>query len=93
MSEDGEYWYTKGYNPAAVKAVIVSGVIALASVIVPKLLNMLTAGPDGPVDWIPSYSWFVGCGAGFVAYVLFARAANVAGSGERPLALLGDSAR
>jgi NCS1 family nucleobase:cation symporter-1 len=84
MSESGEYWYSKGYNPAAVKAVILSGVISVGSVVIPKTMDIVT--------WLPSYSWFVGCGAGYVAYVLLARAANVAGSGERPLALIGDSA-
>lgn len=81
MSEEGEYWYSKGYNPAAVKAVIISGVISVGSVVLPKVADILT--------WLPSYSWFVGCAAGYVAYIVLARAQNVAGSGERPLELVG----
>ena len=75
LDEDGEYYYTKGYNPAAVKAVIVAGATSLASVIVPKLGDVLT--------WLPNYSWFIGCGAGFAAYYAFALAANVAGVADR----------
>ncbi|MCW2784056.1 MAG: nitrate reductase [Marmoricola sp.] len=77
MSPDGEYWYSNGYNPAAVKAVIASGVVSLGSVIIPKTMHIVT--------WLPSYSWFVGCGAGYLAYLVLARAANVAGSASRPL--------
>jgi NCS1 family nucleobase:cation symporter-1 len=84
MSETGEYWYEKGYNPAAVKAVIIAGTVSCGSVIIPKVADVLT--------WLPTYSWFVGCGAGYVLYVLLARAQNVAGSGDRPLSLAGVAA-
>jgi NCS1 family nucleobase:cation symporter-1 len=65
LEDDGEYFYTRGYNPAAVKAVAVSGVLAILSVVVPKLGDVLT--------WLPDYSWFLGCGLGFATYLLFAR--------------------
>ena len=78
MEPDGEYWYTNGYNYAAVKAVIVSGVISFSSVIIPKLGHVW----DGPYS-ITKYSWFIGCLAGFVAYYAFAKAANVAGCNEK----------
>ncbi|MFT4286474.1 NCS1 family nucleobase:cation symporter-1 [Nocardioides sp.] len=84
LEEDGEYWYDKGYNPAAVKAVIVSGVISLGSVVVPKVFDI--------VSWLPTYSWFVGCAAGLVAYYFFAVAANVAGSGSRRAAAVAEAA-
>jgi NCS1 family nucleobase:cation symporter-1 len=84
MSEAGEYWYEKGYNPAAVKAVIIAGAVSCGSVIIPKVTDVLT--------WLPTYSWFVGCGAGYVLYILLARAQNVAGSGDRPLSLAGVAA-
>lgn len=71
----GEYHYKNGYNPAAIKAVVVSGVISLSSVIVPKV--------GGVLSWLPQYGWFVGCGCGFVAYYLIALRANVAGSADR----------
>jgi NCS1 family nucleobase:cation symporter-1 len=65
LEEDGEYWYSKGYNPAAVKAVVISGALAILSVVIPKLGDVLT--------WVPDYSWFLGCGLGFTSYLLFAR--------------------
>ncbi|KAA1400376.1 NCS1 family nucleobase:cation symporter-1 [Aeromicrobium ginsengisoli] len=84
MSESGEYWYTKGYNLAAVQAVIASGIISVGSVVVPKVFDVVT--------WLPAYSWFVGCAAGYVIYIVLARMQNVAGSGDRPLALIGETA-
>ena len=74
LDPKGSYFYSKGYNPAAIKAVIVAGGISLASVIIPKLGNVVT--------WLPHYGWFVGCGLGFGAYYLFAKRANVAGCAE-----------
>lgn len=79
LDADGEYYYAKGYNPAAIKAVIVAGAVSLASVIVPKVGDILS--------WVPQYSWFIGCGAGLVAYYAFALAANVAGVADRRAAL------
>ncbi|MBZ5740066.1 NCS1 family nucleobase:cation symporter-1 [Nocardioides mangrovi] len=78
MDEDGTYYYRKGYNMAAVQAVVVTGVIALASVIVPKEAGIL--------DWLPKYSWFVGCGLGFGVYLVLAR---WAGLGEPAEAVAG----
>jgi len=65
LEEDGEYWYSKGYNPAAVMAVALSGGLAILSVVIPKLGDVLT--------WVPDYSWFLGCGLGFASYLFFAR--------------------
>ena len=79
MSESGEYWYENGYNRSAVLAVIISGVVSVGSVIVPKVFDVLS--------WLPTYSWFVGCGVGFLSYALIARYNNVAGSAERPLSV------
>ena len=72
LDKDGAYYYRKGYNPVAIKAVIISGVISLASVIVPKVGDV--------VSWLPQYGWFVGCGLGFLTYYLIARTSSVAGS-------------
>ncbi|MCW2747454.1 MAG: nitrate reductase [Nocardioidaceae bacterium] len=74
MDEDGEYFYRKGYNPAAVKAVAISGIVSVASVLVPHWTNW--------AEWIPNYSWFIGCGVGFVVYYVLAIQANVAGSAD-----------
>ena len=75
MEEDGEYYYDKGYNMAAVYAVVVAGAVSIASVVIPKLGDVVT--------WLPNYSWFVGCGTGFAAYYVFAVMANVAGVADR----------
>ena len=75
LDKGGAYYYRKGYNPAAIKAVAVSGAISLTSVILPKLGGVLT--------WLPQYGWFVGCGLGFATYYVFALRANVAGSADR----------
>ncbi|WP_051760803.1 NCS1 family nucleobase:cation symporter-1 [Herbidospora cretacea] len=65
MSPSGRYWFSKGYNPNAVYAMLASGIPAILSVIVPKLV--------GSGLWIADYSWFIGCGLGFVAFIVFER--------------------
>ncbi len=66
LDPEGSYYYTKGYNPAAVKAVVLAGVLSILSVVIPKLGGVLT--------WLPDYSWFLGCALGFVSYYAFASA-------------------
>ena len=66
MSPAGRYWFRNGYNPNAVAAVLLGGVPAIALVLV------------GGVAWADSssailshagdFSWFVGCGLGFLAF-------------------------
>jgi len=75
MEEDGDYFYANGYNPAAVYAVVAGSAFSLGAVILPKLLDVVT--------WLPTYSWFIGVGAGFAAYVVLARVYDVAGYGSR----------
>lgn len=67
LSESGTYYYTRGTNPSAVYALLVAAAFSFASVLVPKLGGVLT--------WLPDYSWFIGCGIGFVAYYAFSEAA------------------
>ncbi|CAB4722604.1 MAG: NCS1 family nucleobase:cation symporter-1 [Actinobacteria bacterium] len=64
LDEDGEYFYTNGYNPSAIIAVVFSGALAITSVLIPKL--------SGHVEWLPDYSWFLGCGLGFASYLVLA---------------------
>jgi NCS1 family nucleobase:cation symporter-1 len=64
MSETGRYWYKNGYNPDAVGATVIAGVVSIASVLIPKMTGDLT--------WVSTYSWFIGCGIGFAAYYLLA---------------------
>ena len=39
--------------------------LAIASVVIPKLTDVVT--------WLPDYSWFLGCALGFVSYYLLAK--------------------
>jgi len=60
LDENGAYHYKRGYNPPAIYATVLAAVCALATVFVPG------------VKVIDDYSWFVGCGIGFVAYSVLA---------------------
>ncbi|MEU7767830.1 NCS1 family nucleobase:cation symporter-1 [Nocardia sp. NPDC049190] len=63
MSPSGRYWYRKGYNPAAVIATAVGALVAVVPVLAGDITGMYTAA---------QYSWFIGCGLGFVVYYLLA---------------------
>ncbi|MEV6630563.1 NCS1 family nucleobase:cation symporter-1 [Actinoplanes sp. NPDC051470] len=63
MDPGGRYHYHKGYNPAAIIATAVGAIIAV--------IPVLWAGGPGMHD-IAQYSWFIGCGLGFVTYYLLA---------------------
>jgi len=52
----GRYWYSKGYNPAAVATMIPSAIIPILCVIVPAWQGLA------------NYSWFVGMGIALVLY-------------------------
>ncbi|GAA2735141.1 NCS1 family nucleobase:cation symporter-1 [Actinocorallia aurantiaca] len=72
MSPEGRYWFKRGYNPNAIWATVLSGVPAILSVLVPKmLLDLELTTVD--VTWISDYSWFIGCGLGFLALLLLER--------------------
>jgi NCS1 family nucleobase:cation symporter-1 len=77
MDEDGAYHYRKGYNPVAIQSVIVAGLVAVASVLLPRWL--------GTALWISDYSWFIGCGVGFGLYTLLAKRAGVGVAVPKPL--------
>jgi NCS1 family nucleobase:cation symporter-1 len=59
MSKNGNYWYTKGYNPAAVIATVIGAVLAMFPVLAGSVPGMHTAA---------QYSWFIGCGVSLVVY-------------------------
>lgn len=64
MSPEGRYWYHRGYNPPAVIATVVGAVVAVVPV-------LWTNGPG--MHTTAQYSWFIGMGLGFVAYLGLAR--------------------
>ncbi len=74
MKPEGEYHYQNGYNRTAIVALIGAGVLSIGSVVLPKLF--------GVAGWISDYSWFIGCGVGFVLYYFLAKKNNIAGSAE-----------
>ena len=59
MSPSGNYWYRKGYNPAALIATAAGAVCAVIPVLAKNVAGMHTAA---------QYSWFIGCGVGFATY-------------------------
>ncbi|MDQ0574856.1 NCS1 family nucleobase:cation symporter-1 [Agromyces albus] len=70
MSEQGKYWYTKGYNTNAVNALLLAGVPTIALGVLPKLIADL-GGFD--ISWIGNFTWFIGCGLGYVIFVILER--------------------
>lgn len=70
MSEQGRYWYTKGYNTNAVSALLLAGVPTIALGVLPKLIADL-GGFD--ISWIGNFTWFIGCGLGYAIFVILER--------------------
>jgi NCS1 family nucleobase:cation symporter-1 len=71
MSEKGAYWYTKGYNKNAVNAILLSGIPTVLIGVLPKMIADL-GGFD--VSWLGNYTWFIGCGLGYLVFFLLERA-------------------
>ena len=69
MAPTGRYWYRKGYNPAALIATAAGAVVAMVPV-------LWTDGPG--MHTTAQYSWFIGMGLGFLAYLLLARSLGIA---------------
>ena len=74
MDTGARYWFRNGYNPNAVAATLIGGLPAIASVVVPKLLVDLGAVAEtSPIAVIGNFSWFVGCGLGYLAFAVLER--------------------
>jgi NCS1 family nucleobase:cation symporter-1 len=54
-------WYSRGFNPVAIKAFVPAALVAIAVALIPALSAV------GP------FSWFIGAGLGAVLYRMFAR--------------------
>ncbi|MET8145896.1 NCS1 family nucleobase:cation symporter-1 [Sphaerisporangium sp. NPDC005288] len=89
LDRGGRYWFRGGYNPNAVWATVAAGVPAIASVLAPKLLLDLGLTTID-LTWIADYSWFIGCGLGFVALVAFERVSPRITGLDRDLAAASD---
>ncbi|PPG85193.1 nitrate reductase [Rathayibacter rathayi] len=72
MSEKGRYWFSRGFNPHAVWATVIGGVPSIASVLVPR---WIAEAGGAEFTWLGDYSWFLGCGLGFVAMAALERRA------------------
>ncbi|MGA6127496.1 MULTISPECIES: NCS1 family nucleobase:cation symporter-1 [unclassified Microbacterium] len=70
MSEQGAYWYRRGYNPNAMKTLLVAGIPTVLIAILPKTFADLGLFD---VSWIGNFTWFIGCGLAFAAFVVFER--------------------
>ncbi|MBF6300018.1 NCS1 family nucleobase:cation symporter-1 [Nocardia amamiensis] len=73
MSSSGTYWYRGGYNPAAVIATAIGALVAMIPVLAKDVTGMYTAA---------QYSWFIGCGLGFLVYYPLATRARLAVRGS-----------
>ncbi len=68
METSGRYWFHNGYNPNAVLATIIGGL--------PTILFVLLIAPQygdstsAFLSHLADFSWFIGCGLGFVSFVL-----------------------
>ncbi|MFC9436175.1 NCS1 family nucleobase:cation symporter-1 [Nocardia sp. NPDC057030] len=72
LSKTGSYWYSKGYNPAAVLATAIGAVVAVIPVLAKDVAGMYTAA---------QYSWFIGCALGFAVYYVLATRTRLAVQG------------
>jgi NCS1 family nucleobase:cation symporter-1 len=79
MDPTGPYWYRRGFNPNAMKALLVAGIPAVFLGVFPKLFADMGLFD---ISWISDYSWFIGCGLGYAAFCAL-RAHRPAGADVR----------
>ncbi len=61
MSPAGRYWYSNGYNPAAVMAIIPSALVPALCAVIPAL------------SALANFTWFIGVAIGFSLYTVLMR--------------------
>lgn len=61
----GRYWFTNGYNPNAVKAILLAGVPTVTLGVAPRPIAQ--AGWFD-ISWLGNWTWFIGCGLGFLVF-------------------------
>ncbi len=71
MSTTGRYWFRNGYNPNAVAAVLIGGLPAISLVLIGGVLWSKSA--SAILAHAGDFSWFVGCGLGFLAFTVLER--------------------
>ena len=86
MDTKARYWFKNGYNPNAVAATLIGGLPAIISVVLPKLMVDLGALPEtSNATVIGNFSWFLGCGLGYAAFILLERHRPMIGQLDRDL--------
>jgi NCS1 family nucleobase:cation symporter-1 len=94
LDTKARYWFKGGYNPNAVAATLIGGLPAIASVVVPKLLvDFGSVAETSNITVIGNFSWFIGCGLGYVAFVALERSRPMIGrlDSKRELAVDGST--
>ncbi|HEU5483698.1 MAG TPA: cytosine permease, partial [Microlunatus sp.] len=66
MNPAGRYWFRNGYNPNAVAATLIGGIPAIVIVLVCGAL--FSESPNILLSHGGDFSWFVGCGLGFLTF-------------------------
>lgn len=84
MDKGGRYWFRNGYNPNAIEAIICAGVPSVLSVLIPNLAKDFGSSVDA--TWLGNYSWFIGCGLGYLFFRLFEGRTAMVGRLEEDLA-------
>jgi NCS1 family nucleobase:cation symporter-1 len=69
--QSGRYWYVRGFNPNAMNALLLAGVPTVALGILPKMFADLGWFD---VAWVGNWTWFIGCGLGYLIFQLLERA-------------------
>jgi NCS1 family nucleobase:cation symporter-1 len=68
MNPAGRYWFSGGWNPNAVAAVLIGGLPAIGIVLVAG--TMFSKSANTLLSHGGDFSWFVGCGLGLLAFWL-----------------------
>ena len=76
-TRDGEYEYTRGWNPRAIAATVIGLVVAFVGVFAPLL------GFDS-LGFLSGYTWFLGLAVSFFAYTALMRSQRTPESAAEP---------
>ena len=88
------YWFRNGYNPNAVAATLIGGLPASSRWCCPSCWSTSAHCPrTSNVTVIGNFSWFLGCGLGFVAFCLLERRRPMIGQLDRDVELAVDGSK
>jgi NCS1 family nucleobase:cation symporter-1 len=78
MSTTGRYWFRNGYNPNAVASVLIGGLPAIAVVLIGGVV--WHSSTSAILSHAGDFSWFIGCGLGFLGFFLLERSRPMIGN-------------